>query len=702
MNFKPEYYFLYTVLSVFAAILISFLYYKKTNLSAPFKVLLISLRAIGLFLVLILFFISFITVSEKNTDKPLNIYLLDNSLSMTLENRQDELKKSVEIINSLRNDISENKIFTFSSDLGSEVESGNLAVIRPDSGNNYSTNLSKSINSISKKYGDRKISSLNIFSDGILDEGGNPESEVLQTNAVINYKLLGDTVQKNDLSVKNVFFNKTVYAGLNTNILVEFKSYNYTRSINLKLYEDEILIQTKEIYVSKEKSLYNYSFKIKSGTEGIKKYRVELENLPDELTNKNNSEEFFIDFISNKFKILVISGNPSPDFAYLTEELKSINNFDVRFFSQKSAGVFYEGQLPALDEFNILILINYPNTFSDFNQLNKVSDDLKLLKLPVLFISGSNTDYEKIKILTDYLPFSTISNSGGEGKSRVRQVEDSSPDLFNYFSFGNSINNLPEVSIPGINFTLRPGSKTILFSDKLSRPVFVISENEERRSAAFFAYNFFKWRLNNFSNDYNNFLGKIINGAVLNTGNKENDKIISFKTDKQVYSPGERIKISGSVNSAASKNKNVIKIQIYNNNYSKDINNVITSGSVFSGETEISEKGEYFVKCILFQNGSEAGLDVNKILIKESELEYKETKADNGILSTIKNLTGGLRISDQNSEEIKNLILKKNEKDLEYRNKTAKIFLNSSLPILLLLIILFSIEWFFRKRLNLP
>ena len=66
--------------------------------------------------------------------------------------------------------------------------------------------------------------------------------------------------------------------------------------------------------------------------------------------------------------------------------------------------------------------------------------------------------------------------------------------------------------------------------------------------------------------------------------------------------------------------------------------------------------GEYFIKGTLYQNGIEVGQDIKKILIKESEIEYKKTKPENTILENLAGITNGNKITLQNLNILKDKI----------------------------------------------
>ncbi|MCX6163635.1 MAG: hypothetical protein NTU73_02040, partial [Ignavibacteriae bacterium] len=602
----------------------------------------------------------------------------------------------------ISNNISVNRYFLFSDDIIKEIDIKDFSTSRSDNINDESTNISKTLNTISKILGDKKISTINIISDGIFNKGGNPSYSPQFPDVTFNYFLIGDTIQRNDISIKNIFFNPIVYTESNTQILVEFNSDNYNRDIKINLFEEDNLLQEKKISVNTENKVYNCSFNIKSNKEGMKKYKIKIENEQNEVTDKNNSEEFFIEYINNKFKLLVLSGNPSADFSYFTESIKRINNFEAKFFVQKSPGNFYEGQLPALDEFNLLILINFPTTSTDLNLINKLNDNLKNISLPIFFISGSNTDYERLKILNKYLPFTSTSKSGNDERTSIKLINDLKSEVNNIFSFKKISGNLPEIFIPGNNFALIPETQTLLYSSKLSKPVLVISKNSDRNSAALLAFNFYKWRLNSTNNESKIFFEDLLTGITLSISEKEKNKKIYLNPDKQIYSPFEQIKINGILNPGESPGNVSIKLQIFNSSFTKEIETIRTSNNSFTSEILNLGDGEYSIKGTLIQNGNEIAYDIKKILVKESNLEYKNTKSDNSILNILSKNSGGDLISEQNLNEINKKIELKNEVDLIHQNRIHKVYLNSNLFILFFLIIILSIEWFIRKRMNLP
>jgi len=699
MNFHTEYSFIFFSAAAATAAVISFFFYRKAKIPQLPKVILVILRTVNISLVLALIFISFLTYVSLKKDKPVNIFLADLSGSISLENRKSEIMNIFEGLKSTSNDLSENRYYIFSNGIISEIPE---PILSDSLIAGSSTNPAKSIEDAIKSNGDRKISTINILSDGIINDGGSPYNIASKTGAALNYFLAGDTVQKKDLSIKNIYFNKTTFTGSTNKIYAEFFSFANDKEIKINLSEEDNPIQRKTVKTSRDKFLYPVTFEIKSTSEGIKKYKVEIENEPGEITYKNNSEEFFINYLDNKFNLLVISGNPSPDYSYFKEAVYGTENFKGDFFTQKSAGVFYEGTVPPLSGYDILILINYPNTSSDISLPDRLKSEIEKTHIPVFFISGSNSDYEKLKILSDYIPFNITGTGFTEEKSVLRYPESVNSGMSGFPEIEKGIINSGEVFLPGISYIPKPGTESILLSGKSARPVLMINKSDDKKSAALMCYNFFKWRLNGLQTDRRNPAGIILKNVITGIGDKEKSKRIIINTAKQVYFPHETVDISGSVNPVNPDGSESVKLKIFNSNFSKEIIVAKSGTNYFNAELKEIPEGEYNIQGTLTENGIETGSGIKKILVKESNFEYKETKSDNTVLGNISHSTGGMRFTPGNIDELKEKIYEKNKNDITLSSANKKLYLNSLLPFLIILILLLSAEWFLRKRLNLP
>ncbi|HLT23786.1 MAG TPA: hypothetical protein VK004_01555, partial [Ignavibacteria bacterium] len=354
---KTEYNIIFFAIIIIVSVLIALYYYRKSSVQGGIKIFLTITRGLTIFFILLLLSSPVISFISLINIEPVNIFLIDNSKSLQIENRYlitDSIHKN--ILTDTENDISENRFFLFSRTAGEEA-GDSITFFETD---NTATNLTSALIETEKRFSAGNISSINIISDGIINEGGNPVFTARTMNAPVNYILIGDTAQKNDLVVKNVFYNKSAFIESSVPIKAEINSFNYNTTVTVNLYEEDKILTSQQVVVNTGQIIYNVDFSVTSLTAGVKKYKIEIIPLGDEITEKNNYEEFFIKFVDNSFKVLVLSGGPSSDYAFIKEEISKIQNFETTFLTQKGVNSYYEGSVPDLNQFRVFILVGYP------------------------------------------------------------------------------------------------------------------------------------------------------------------------------------------------------------------------------------------------------------------------------------------------------------------------------------------------------
>ncbi|MBC8485078.1 MAG: hypothetical protein H8D45_03450, partial [Bacteroidetes bacterium] len=633
---------------------------------------------------------------------PINIFLIDNSLSLNIENR-DSLTTDLlnNIIPDIENNKSENKYFLFSKGLEEEIKEDEFDSIKFTKINNLETNLSTTLLTLLEKYENKNISSVNIISDGIINSGGNPSHSAKMYNIPINYFLIGDTIQKPDLLVKDIFFNKVTFVESQTPLKIEINSYGFDKKIKVNLYEDSNLINYQFIDVNSNSNSYDISFKLSSPVEAIKKYKIEVEEEPNEITFKNNYRELFTKYIDNKFKVLVLSGGPSADFAFISEEIKNIENFEAEFRTQKTANEFYEGQVPDLNNFQAFIFIGYPTSISNISLLNDIKESIERNESSLFFIASRNTDYKKLSLLENNLPFKAVSISESEKETGVKTVSSITQDAIRNLEVLKSVSSLPNLFKSGTVFSINPESETILISSS-GEPMLVIQNTAKNKSAAFLGHGLYKWRLTPGITNSEQVLNAILTGVIISITDKEKRKKFSINTSKQVYSPYENIKFTGTINDITLKGGMKIKIKIYNDDFNERIELQKVGNFDFEGLININTTGDYYYTGELYSKGRLIESDTKKLSIGENNYEYKYTRSDKSILNYLSLTTGGRDFTNMEINKINDFIIQVNSQETETVISSENIFLNFNLYYLFIIILLLTTEWVLRKRNNLP
>jgi len=699
---KAEHSTVYIIIITIVAACLSYFFYRNSSIKNPLKLILQFIRFLTIWLIFILLLSPVLSFISEITQKPINIFLIDNSLSLNIENR-DSLTIVLlnNIIQDIENNKSENKYFLFSKGLEEEIKDDEFDSIKFMKIDNFETNLSTTLLTLLEKYENKNISSMNIISDGIINSGGNPSHSVKMYNIPINYFLVGDTVQKPDLLVKDIFFNKVTFVESQTPLKVEINSYGFDRKVKVNLYEDGNLINYQFIDVNSKSNFYNISFKLSSTVEAIKKYKIEIEDEPNEITLKNNYSEFFIKYIDNKFKVLVLSGGPSADFAFISEEIKKIKNFEAEFRTQKTANEFYEGQVPDLNDFQAFIFVGYPTSMSNINLLNDIKETIERNESSLFFIASRNADYKKLSLLENNLPFKAVSISDSEKETGLRTVSSITQDAIRNLAVLKLVNSLPNIYKSGSVFSINPESETILISSS-GETMLVIQNTAKNKSAAFLGHGLYKWRLTPGITNSGQVLNAILTNVIISITDKEKRKKFSIKTSKQIYSPYENMKFIGTINDITLKGGMKIKVRIHNDDFNERIELQKVGNFDFEGLINIKTTGDYFYTGELYSKGRLIESDTKRFSVGENNYEYKYTRSDKSILNNLVLSTGGRNFTNIEINKINDFIYQINSQETETVINSENVFLNFNLYYLFIIILLLTLEWILRKRNNLP
>jgi len=693
MDFKilTDIHFGFIILFLCISVFISLLFYKNKSLSNPLKYFLISLRALWVFLLLVLLANPVIAYISNTTQKPIHLILFDISASNLINSKSDISKKLFDEIKS-----SDKSIKFFSVDVTEARDSIYFSGI-----DNFKTNLSSAIDKVFTSESEN-YSSVTIISDGIINSGGNPVFTAKSLQIPFNYYLIGDTIQKNDVSLKNIFYNKTSYAGALTPVKLEIFSSGYNGSLNIEIFENDNILETKTIEVNDLNKTYFTEFKITSPEESIKKYKIAISPQQDEITLLNNSETFYIKYLDNKFRLLVISGSPSSDLAFLKSELNKINNFETTYLTQKSSTEYYEKELPDLSKINCFLLLGFPTQISNVNLINDINKYVKDNNASLFFITSRTIDYTKLSLLENILPFRTSIPSDIEEITSVNSVGNPDTEIFSIPEFLSSVNAMPPVFKTGSLFTPAGNSQTFLITGTGGQPAFLIKRDEISNSAALLFYGFYKWRLNPTGIDGGKIFNYIISNTIFSISDKEKQKKLLISTEKPVYSKYENIKIDAKINIDFISDGEFVNLNIKNEGYNETIRMNKKSKDFFESYLNSLPEGEYNISGELF-NGSELlDKDEIKILIGENNFEFKETKSEDKFLKELSDNTNGRNFTGMSGEEIITELLKIETKPAENFSQSLKNALNINPFYFIFLILLMGTEWFLRKRNNLP
>jgi hypothetical protein len=669
------------IILVPAAIAIAYLYYRKAEIKKNQKVFLITLRAVSLtaLFVLLLNPVLHYAVTKKNI--PLNIFLFDKSKSMVVNNG-DSLSVITENYIRKNSDNGRNIIYKFSDKLYQ-------GVISDDSIDNNSTNLSEAISELLKIYSPEDIASLNIISDGNINKGGNPAYELAKYNIPVNYMLVGDTMQKKDVVVSDVYYNKTDFIESISPIKVIINSYGINGKEKITLYEDGKEISYQMIDLQSNKNSYEVSFSTASEKPGIKRYTVRCEDVDGEISYKNNYRDFYVKYTDNKINLLVISGSPSADFALLKSEIARIQNFRVKYLTEKSPDTFYESDYTGLGDNQCVIMIGFPTQQTSDALVAKISGEIASDNIPIFYIDGGGLQPLKLKKFESALSFNISDEQPSELRSGLRASGSG------IYKSSDLVNGFPPVFLRQNCFDVKAGSDIYIMSDNPRLPVLSVYKSVNRSGAAFLAYNFYKWRLSKQVYDYGSFMNDLLTKTVSAIVNPDNNKI-KLIPDNDIMSVNMKNGFTVRLNKNESA-KTDVKVFMNGINSNIEIPVVKSGDGNYYGTLTAKEKGEYVLTAELHQDGVKTAEDVRKIFVDENNTEYLKTKSDGNILMNIASLTGGKKLISGELSDNGFLSVGNENKQKEYKQE-VDYNLRDSFILFLIIIFPIILEWYLRKK----
>ncbi len=690
--FKTDYSILYLILIIPLAILTAYFLYRRADIPAGRRNLLIALRSISIFLILFLLLFPVVSYLTKEKSTPLNIILTDNSKSLTIENRDSALGERVAELHSKTGDDIKFRYYLFSNGLMKEYEPGKP--IEFTASDNNLTDFSRTISDLRDRTANENISGITFISDGIANSGNDISLMPGALGYHVNYILTGDTVQQKDIVIYDVLYNRNTYIESKTPVLVRIKSYGITKKVKLTLSEEGIIKDNAEIELSTGKTDYEVKFEITSFTEGIKKYELNIEPATGEITGINNRRIFYIRYIPNSFNIAVISAGPSPDLAFLKQQITKISNFKPQFFTQKTGSEFYEGIKPEMKDISCVMLAGYPTEQSNPDVIYSIRDEINRYNIPVFFFAASNTDYSKLKQFESVLPFTVESNSPSETETPLKsiQINEEKQKIFTELKI---VDNFPAVFYPRGVFAMKPQSDIILININ-SDPVFFIQNTGVRTSAAFCAYGLFRWRLNPGDYDYEKAFRNILTGAVSTISDYEKKKNISIELARNEFSPYEKIDIIIRLNTSYTGAEDSINLRIHSEKSDRTVRAEKSGEREFRASNVLTEKGDYYIDASLYNSPFISTQE--RFTVDINRTEFLTTRADEDFLKRLAENTGGVNFTGMDASGIIDELTRQAEERISETQSFTNIYLNYNLLYLIGIIFLLGLEWFIRKR----
>jgi len=695
----------YLAIALLLIALYSFYVYRFTipQIHPYKKALLVTLRVLALLVLCLILFEPILNLSKKLTLEPGNLVFIDNSRSITIDDGTDRTTKVKKILNDFSAYSSESNLTFY--EFGNSVKDVSVDSLEEIKFSDGSTNLQEIFNYV--KRSDKNIGSVTLITDGVITSGSNPYYDAINLGIPVFTIGVGDTTQRKDIELKKVLHNDFLYAETPTSIIATISNKGFAgESVTATLFEDNKFISQQTVILSNA-GIQNISFDYKAQSSGEKKLSIQLSTLKDEFTTANNKQIFYVNVLSNKIKVLLLASSPSADLTFIKNSLARDENIEVNSIVQISRDKFLDKlNYSKLDSADVLFLIGFPSDATPDELLNRVILKIKDKKVPYFLTLSAGVSINKLSKLGNDLPFTFNQNFAGfrEVQPFILPEQMNNPILQQADkNFLDNWNNLPPVLQPSLIFSSRIESKTLaqikLNNNIVNSPLILSNNFSGKRSIAVLAKDIWKWKLQVAPKGLDLFDSFIVNSLRwLRAG--EDQKLVKIKTSKKNFSQGERIEFSGEVfdeslnpiSDAGIK----IKISSDKNKYETDMQNI--GPGLYEGSIIINEAGDFSFSAEAMTDGRILGKDVGSFNIGEIDIELINPVMNYPLLNLLASESGGDFYFPDDYSPLLNRLKELKINSSKEKVVTSEITLWSDTWMLVIAVLLFSLEWFIRKR----
>ncbi len=554
------------------------------------------------------------------------------------------------------------------------------------------SNASAMLHYLSETFVNRNIGAVVLATDGIFNRGGNPLYDLKKINAPFYPVALGDTTIRKDLVLSNVNYNHLVY--LNNEFLLEIEVEAFQAKgdkLKLNVYEDGLKVKDLEVPIQSSSFVRSIPVSLKATKKGIRKYQVQLESLQGEVTLKNNHQQFYIEVLDEKRKILLAASSPHPDLAALRQSLTANDHYEVEL------AIGREAETKGMEAYGLVIFhqipgISYPGS--------PLLNEWKKKQIPAWFIVGAQSQLSAFPQWNASLRLTGMGN----------QLQEVLPEKSAQFSLFNleepflaRLSTLDPLLSPVSQFQLESPYE-MLFSQKTgrtlsSRPLWFFTSNGSK-TAYLLGEGLWKWRIEEAAaHSEASLTTELIAKTVQYLIAKDDKRKFNVFPAKTSFDESDQVIINANLynDSYEAVNEPEVIIEVksedgkrYNYAFSKNGNAYrLDAGTLPQGSYEYAAQ----TKLGSQEQRAKGAFHVNGLVT-----EYQQTRANHQLLHTIADQTEGELVTpSQLGALTEKLLHHENIKTINYEERSYEELINFKW-IFWCLLSLLTLEWLVRKR----
>ncbi len=699
---SPNY--LYIVLLCLSIPLIIFSYKKFFHHNE--KALLATIRFFILMLLIILIYNPTIEIKGNIKKKlPWHIYI-DNSLSIKYHTHPSSIayKNGLEsFFNKIKNKDITFETFSFGSSLDTVNDISNINL------DANSTNFGLIYDHINNNY-QKKLGEIIIFTDGQINQGPLIQEFYEKNNSIpFNIIGIGDTKPMLDVSIKSVEIPPLVMKGTNVNIDVIVSSIGDVKErINVNLFdENNKLIGSKLITISGTEENELIRFQINPKKIGKNNFFVKCSALSDEINIHNNQQKITLHVIKDVYNIALVTGAPCFNTKIIKNYLENQGNNQVDHFLINENNFNQSIKKFLEKKYELIIFDNNPvsSISRKWESVARVFAKKLISHSSSFFIiPGPEVDIPSLNKYLNIIDFEAKVLSDNSSDNLEWQFLSNWFDLLNKNRKTIPVNQLSSYppQIPAFKLSDKYGNKkerhfASYLNDDFKSPLLILGDKKQVRFAIWNSIDLASFKNMLINSEFNflfdNFMKNITDWLM-----KKNDSSeFIFRTNKNSYQHGELVLLTGTPSDLNDDFK--IKegiVELYQNG------KYISTKPLFFDLNEKLYKSNFWapkpgdIQYTVNINSGVESYEVSKgfFKVQESHIELNKIFLNEDKLKILSESSGGYFKYWENKDDLINRM------NIDYvdENYISTYKMRYNYFFIGFIIILFSFEWFYRRR----
>ncbi len=742
-------YFLVPLIIVLILILGVIYYISKIYMTKGSKVFSLAIRLIALLLLLLPLFEPVLMMPDIIPEENFLVIMLDKSMSMGIGDGKDGETRLQSVRRILENE--ETGVLTgLEKNFKIRYYEFGASASRKDSllytdANDTGTNLSTALKRVISDYKGLPLAGIVMFSDGGDNSKDDPLTIAEELRGLeIPVHIIGTGSESFDIERELVEVNagKGLSEGTGAEIDVKIRSWiNEVAPVDITIFKEGEPVFTERRTLKGGGGIDYLSFFYEPSEKGAHEYTVKIEEMENEVNIDNNTQSFLIDSRKDSIRVLYFEGHIRNEFKYLKRALQDDQIVEFTSVTRTGTGKFYrqgirtpdelEGGFPVneedLNRFKAVVFGDVEASYFTIEQLRMVEEFVRMRGGGFLMMGGMHSfaegdyfntpiadllpvelDPERRQVIATVFhnPMTALSDTGGYRFVPTRAGLENpilkfSADLGTNRALWDEMPKLTSINYLG---NVKPGA-TVLAEKTRDRfgetePLLVTHRYGRGRAGMLATSSTWRWQLQRESGDqrHERFWRQFIRWLITSAPDK-----VNLELADNVYSPGDEIPLN---------------VKVYDDDYNPlqfvDIRGSIKGPQGIRSEinfrSDLNEDGEYIgtyipgsegmyeVSIHASHEGRSLGERKQSFLIRPSKIEYNDATLKKLLLQNIAEISNGEFYEEF---EVENLLT-----NLRTRKTSTSIFKTEFLwdmPLLyLLVLILLSVEWIYRRRKGMP